>query len=304
MLAIVFAMPLALSACGGDDGAAEDTTPPGSDPNVISWTSEPFDVPAGESFQCFYTDMITDKELSVVKASAQQGDGGHHVTLYYVDNQRDPHSFPCSGTQEMTDWHFVVGAGGEGNELGDFITLDEGLAIKIPAGKQLMVQAHYINTTGAMRQETDQLRVHLTDPALVKAYAADFVVLNEQFQIPAHSPFESSTTCLVEEDVQLAMLLGHMHEQGQHYTLERVDEEGEVLETIYEEDWLPAFASHPPVLKYTMDAPYVLEKGTRLRQTCKWNNTTDKELMFPTEMCIAFGYYFPGENRIFCEQTE
>jgi len=303
-IALAFALPMALTTgCGGDDGS-ETTTPPGSDPNVIKWTSQPFEVPAGESFMCFYTDMITDRELNVVKASAKQGDGGHHVTLYYVDNVRDPKTFPCSGTVEMTDWHFVVGAGGEGNQLGDFAALADGLAIKIPPGKQLMVQAHYINTSGAMRTETDQMEVHLTDPANVKAFASDFVILDDKFEIQPHSTAETTSICEVEQDLKLTMLIGHMHEQGQHYTLERVDEAGETLEVIYDHEWKPAYASHPPFLKYTMEEPFEFKKGTRLKQSCSWNNTTDELLLFPTEMCIGFGYYFPGESRIMCERQE
>jgi hypothetical protein len=57
-------------------------------------------------------------------------------------------------------------------------------------------------------------------------------------------------------------------------------------------------------LQYTMDDPFVLTKGTRLRQTCKWNNTTDQKMLFPTEMCVGFGYYFPGESRIMCEMSK
>jgi hypothetical protein len=253
---------------------------------------------------CFYTDIITDREMSVISASAEQGGGGHHVTLYYVDNKRDPMAEPCSGTNEMVDWHFVVGAGGEGNQLGDFAKLADGLAIKIPEGKQLMVQAHYINTSGSTKTETDKLKVNLTDPANVKSYAADFVVLIDEFQIEPHSEFEVTQTCTVKDDLNLTMFLGHMHEQGEHYTLESVDENGKVLETYYEEKWQPSFSSHPPSLQYTMDDPFVLTKGTRLRQTCKWNNTTDQKMLFPTEMCIGFGYYFPGESRIMCEMDK
>lgn len=287
-----------LVACGSED------VDPGTQVarDSLSWESGPFEVPAGESFECFYTDMITDRELSVISAAAEQAAGGHHVTVYYVDNERPVGHANCSGTTEMADWHFVVGAGGEGNQLGDFAQLAEGLAIKIPAGKQLMVQTHYINTTGTPQVNNDKLLIKLIEPAEVKAYAADFVILNDGFEIPPNASLTSSTVCTVQADVQLTMLLGHMHEHGQQYTLEIVDELGETKETLYDEAWKPDFSSHPPALLYTMNDPLILRGGTRLRQTCTWHNNSADVLLFPTEMCIGFGYYFPGNDRIMCEE--
>jgi hypothetical protein len=109
-------------------------------------------------------------------------------------------------------------------------------------------------------------------------------------------------TCTVSQDLQLALLLGHMHEHGVHYTLETIDAAGAVIDTVYSEDWMPSYSSHPPILKFTMEAPLTFKAGTRFRQTCEWNNDTDKTLIFPTEMCVGFGYYFPGENRLQCDK--
>ena len=56
------------------------------------------------------------------------------------------------------------------------------------------------------------------------------------------------------------------------------------------------YASHPPTLKYTTDAPLVLKAGTKLRQTCTWDNTTNNPVGFPREMCVMFGFYFPDNG--------
>lgn len=288
-----------LVGCGGEE-TSDDVAEPA--PDKLMWESAPFEVPAGETFTCFYTDVITDRELSVLSAAGVQGNGGHHVSLYYVDNHRKPGAFDCTKLGEMQDWHFVVGAGGEGNDTDDVATLPEGLAIKIPAGKQLLIQAHYINTTGAAFTQVDKLEVTFTDPKNVTAYASDFVVFNDAFEIPPMGSLSVTSTCEVEQDLQLALLIGHMHEQGVHYRLESVNAEGESVEVLYEEAWEAAFASHPPIRKYSMDAPLSIAKGTLLKQSCTWDNTTPQPLLFPTEMCIGFAYYFPGESRIMCEE--
>lgn len=289
-----------MAGCG-DAETAETTAP---DPFLIELSTPAIEVPDGESFSCFYTDLITDRELAVYKAGARQGAGGHHVTVYYVDNVRPVGVESCSGTAEMVDWHFVVGAGGEGDGSSGLIDLAEGLAINVPVGKQIMLQSHYINFSGEPRTEVDEISIHLKDPKDVVAFAADFVIDEDRFELAPHSELTTTSICEIDQDIQLAMFLGHMHEQGSRYTLERVDEEGQTLEVLYDHDWKPAFASHPPVDIFTMDEPLRFEKGTRLRQTCSWKNTLDIPLLFPTEMCIGFGYYFPANDRYMCKMTE
>lgn len=293
---------MALVATGGcnDESETEET---GKVTSELSIDLPSFDIPVGESFQCFYSDVITDKELSVVKASGKQVDGGHHLTLYYVDNERPVGLQDCSGSTEMVDWHFVAGAGGEGDGAA-LLVLPEGLAIQVPKGKQLMVQAHYINISGEKIPAADSMTLGLTDPDKVEAYAADFVIDNDQFEIEPHAELTSVMDCEVPEDLSLAMLIGHMHEAGARYSLEEIDASGESVSTLYESDWIPSFASHPPVTNYGKEVPLELKKGTRLRQTCSWKNDSDKKLLFPTEMCIGFGYYFPGTERIMCERVK
>ncbi len=300
----LFALVGAWALLGFGCGEAEsDPSGDGESKDTVVIELPDFQIPVGESFKCYYSDVITDRELSVVAARGAQVKGGHHLSLYYVDNQREPGMQECDGKTEMVDWHFVVGAGGEGN-ADDYLQLAEGLAFKIPAGKQLMVQAHYINVSGAEMKSEDKLDVQLIDPAKVTAYAADFVVDDDSFLIEPHSELTTTMDCTVPQDLSLTMLLGHMHEQGKHYRLEEVDAQGNVLRTLYEEEWAASYASHPPLLHYTKEAPLKLAKGTILRQTCSWNNITDAPLAFPTEMCIGFGYYFPGTERIMCERVE
>jgi hypothetical protein len=287
------------TACAGEDSGVPET---GAAQGDITIAAPEFSVPTGESFQCFYSDIITDRELSVATASAVQASGGHHVTLYYVDNQRPVGMSPCSGTTEMEDWHFVVGAGGEGN-AGDLVDLAPGLAIRIPAGKQLMIQLHYINIMGEEYPARDTMSVYFADPAKVVAYASDFVINDEKFRIEPGQKLVSTMDCVIPQDVQLSMFLGHMHEHGVQYTLEKIDEAGNVIESMYDEKWAPSFASHPPIDKFSVEAPLKLAKGTRLRQRCEWNNTSTSPLLFPTEMCVGFGYYFPGDARLMCERV-
>jgi hypothetical protein len=291
----VVGVSFALVACGGTD-----ESPPGEqvDTSLLTFRTGEFEIPAGDSFECFYTDTFTDKELAVTSAKGNQGPGGHHIVAYWTDVTRDPQHHPCTD-DEMVTWHQIAGASGDGGAEG-LIGLPDGLAIKVPEGKQLVLQSHYINTTGAPMVVDDEVSLKTVQPDEVEEYANYFVVLDDQFEIPPSAQHESRTICTLTRDFDVVLLLGHMHELGTSYKLEILDEAG-AAETLYEQAWEASYASHPPVTNYSRAEPLRLTQGTRLRQTCNWNNDTPDVTLFPREMCLAFFYYYPDAGELICE---
>jgi hypothetical protein len=276
-----------IAGCGSSDDPI---------PTELTFGTGEFAAPPGDSFTCIYTDTFTDRELAVTNAYGTQQLGGHHITAYYTQATRSPTSHPCIAS-EMADWNQVGGGGDEEFDL----SLPEGLGIRIPAGVQMVLQAHYINLSDATLMANDSITLELADPALLESFVNQFVVLDTDFTVPPHEASESVITCTVPEEVQIVNLLGHLHEWGTHYALEKIDADGNTLEMLYEQEWEPSFASAPPVLRYAKDAPLVLAAGTRLRQTCAWENVEDDALTFPREMCLAFAQYYPDNGEIFCD---
>lgn len=293
---------LGLCACGGTD-PAEATQPPGADPFAVydgptlEFSTGEYEIPSGDVFQCFYTDTIATEELAVQAAVGKQGDGGHHITVYYTITPREPQSHPCDD-QEMLTWNQVAGAAINPEEF--VLDVPPGQALRIPADSQLVLQTHYINTTGAPMVVEDRVQLQLLDPDDVEAYVNDFVVLDDDFEVAPQTSGESVSTCTVQEELQIVRLLGHEHEWGSYFKLEQIDEDDQVVEVIYEHDWEPAFSSAPPMSSYTPNDPLTLTAGTRLRQTCRWNNTEMYALQFPREMCLTYALYFPDDGRKFC----
>jgi hypothetical protein len=271
----------------------EDTT------RALTIHTGDFEAPAGDSFECFYTDTTTDKQLNAASATAVQGVGGHHVTVYYIDEPRAPQHHPCSDA-EMASWHLVGAAGNDAAGAEGVVSLPPGLALKIPAGKQMVVQAHYVNTTGAVEKVNDSITLHLVPPEEVKAYANFYGVVDDTFEVPAQGTLASQRTCTVKSDLDVVTLLGHMHEAGKHFKLEGSSGEGEPFMTVYDHDWSQEFVSHPPTLRYPMDKPLHFPKGTRLRQTCTWDNHSAEPLIFPNEMCVTGMFYFPDQGALVC----
>ncbi|HUH04062.1 MAG TPA: hypothetical protein VML75_18825 [Kofleriaceae bacterium] len=267
-------------------------------PTELRFQTGDFEVPPGDSFTCIYTDTFIERELAVINAYGSQQLGGHHVTAYFTRATRSPTSHPCVAA-EMADWN-QVGGGGSTDEEFD-LSLPEGLGIKIPAGVQMVLQAHYINLTEETFTANDDITLELADPATLESFVNQFIVIDTDFNVPAHEAADSVVTCTVPSEVKIVNLLGHLHEWGTKYTLERIDAAGEPLEILYEETWEPAFASAPPVRRFAKDAPLVLAAGTRLRQSCAWQNIEDEALRFPREMCLAYAQYFPDNGEIYCE---
>ena len=89
---------LCVAACAGDgddDGYTLTDT-------ELTFRTGPFEVPVGDSFTCFYTDVYSPRELAVPGASGTQGPGGHHVIAYYADEPRPVGYHECTD-EEMTN---------------------------------------------------------------------------------------------------------------------------------------------------------------------------------------------------------
>jgi len=296
-------LPLSLLAlsCGGTDQAtpaAKSTVVLGE----LTVETGEFEVPPGDSFECFYTTLTTERDVSVTRARAVQANGGHHVTVYYADRVRPASHHACDDA-EMIEWHQVAAAAGSEGASNAF-ALPEGLAFKIPQGKQIVLQAHYINATGKPFRANDRIAIELVDPNTIKAHANLLIAADLSFKIPAKGTYTHTTTCTVQHELNIATMFGHMHELGAHYKLETIDESGKSLSVLYERDWEPQFTSHTPENRFSYEKPYVIKEGTRLRQSCTWNNSTEAEVGHPREMCLGLFFYFPDAGNKLCFMSE
>ncbi len=288
MRASLFAICVVAGACGGEDGGLDP------DATELSFETGEFEVPVGDSFTCFYTDVYSPRELSVYAAQGTQELGGHHIIAYYADEPRPVGYHPCTD-EEMTNLHQIAGSAGAGSAESP-LALRDNLALKVPAGKQFVLQAHYINATDEVQRVNDSVTLLLMKTEDVRAYVNYFVTNDDTFEIPARANYSHTTYCTTQRDLDVVLTLGHMHEDGRQYTLEIVDDSNALMDTLRDDTWQPSFTSHPPTTYYPADQPLHIPAGTRLRQTCEWDNTTDRMMIFPREMCLSFMYYFPGEG--------
>lgn len=285
-----------LAACGASEPVASTRI----EGNLLRVDLGRFEVPAGDTLTCFSTGLVTDREYAIGSALGMQDAGGHHITIYWTEDPTEFAPRPCRD-EDMLTWNFVAGTGGEPG-AGDDQDLPEGLAFRLPAHAHLVVQAHYINTTGAPLRVRDTLDIELLDPSAIDAYAAMFAISDGAFEIPPRTRFRRVSDCTVTQPLDVVLLLGHLHEAGTFFSLERLHD-GAEPEMLYEQSWESRYVAHPPVRRWPTDEPLQLAAGTRLRQTCEWMNTESESLLFPSEMCVSSMYYYPdlGEGLIVCD---
>lgn len=283
-------------------GSAAETVPVGISARALKVVIPAHTIEPGDQFECYYTDLTTDRELYANSATGEQGRGGHHISLYYTVNPQPVGHHKCIDA-EMAEWRQVGAAGGDTKGDG-VIDLPPGIAVKIPAGRQIVLQTHYINASATPYEAADEITVKLLAREEVKRFAQAFSVVDGTFEIPPSAKYSRTTSCTLKRDFDILMILGHMHEFGRHYTLEHLDAKGGLIRKMIDDDWEPAFTSHPPTRRFTAESPYKLKAGEKLRQTCTWNNVASEKVLFPREMCIAFSMYLDDDGFLECAAEE
>lgn len=268
---------------------------------IVVLESGPFEIAAGETLSCTYTELVPETDLAVAWVQGTQAKYGHHVNLTFIrEDLQPPHHGPCP-TGNMTELHLVAPA-----TVGGPYKLPAGKALRIPAGAQVVLQSHYIDTSGGAAPivGNDSVTLATYAPGEVTDFVDNLQVNDEGVLIPAATgSWTRVTTCTLEADFSIFQMRGHMHEHGTHYTLDRLDDAGEVAETLIDLAWSPAMEFEAEARVWDVHAPYVLPAGTRLRQTCVWSNPKGPTIAYPTEMCMAAMLYFPGTGDVTCSSV-
>lgn len=250
-----------------------------------------------EILYCTYTATTLTEPFDTRELHSYQGPGGHHAILFYTSTYETPGApHPCTD-EEMTSLR-LVGGGAESNEQG--LRLPEGLAIKIPAGSQLVIQSHYLNVSTEDIRVRDALVAQRADPASIQHYADGFAISDGDMLIPPHASYGQTLECTIDADMNVVNMIGHTHQWATHLAVQRIAAGSQTVETIYDEVAGMRLQFNPPQRTFPLDAPLALHAGDRMRLVCEWNNTTDTPLGFPQEMCALFSYYYPGRGFISC----
>ena len=296
-----------LAAAGGAGCYGEDGTDPAAvdlpvPEHGLQLSTPTFSVPAGTEVQhCYYFKLPSDVDLEVVHFQIKYLAGSHHMNLFQSDGDVPDHDEECFGPVDFSSatnphgYDLIVGS--QQSDL-DW-TLPEGVAFKLKAHRQILLQTHYVNaTTQATPANVGKVRINLEtapDPSKITAHMGTMFANNVNIKIPPHESRSFSTTCDLPAAAQIAALTGHFHSRGRTFSVNVAPDGSDPTDEIYRSRaW-----SEPPFT--VLPEPRTVPANGGLFYTCDYQNDTDQTITFgphveTQEHCNLFAYFYPWEE--------
>jgi hypothetical protein len=283
-------------ATTGSAGAAGGAPKPSGLPDVQFKLD--VKVAAGaELLECQYVAMPTDRGvIAVNSAESHYTPGSHHLLAYRTDLTALPTAdhvgvWDC----EQGSWfQHDKGSYYEAQQPDSHRELPAGIAHEFQPGEVVLLQSHYVNTTGADIDAHVVLTLHTMDIKNVTAEAGTIIFSNVNIMVPAHAQSRSTMTCTLPQDFHPAELWSHMHHWARNFVATTNDSAamtalGGML--YVEPDW-----SEPKPRVY--DPSITIKSGSTITFSCDFDNDTDQTLVYgdsalKNEMCIFHGMYWP-----------
>jgi hypothetical protein len=282
----------AVAACGGGMGPADDMpgddtgdddVPTGFQPFVAGdWTLAP-------SEEGYYCVRATATEEMYIKAFRPIAPNGTHHTALAIDTQGGPDGgFVCSAAD--TGFKLLFGSG-----LGTTpYSLPDGVAFKLEAGTQVMLNLHLYNTTDGPLTGHSGIEVERIKQADVVHEAETIYALDFNVVVPTgESTYDAS--CTINADSTIVGLFPHMHRLGTHMKATAMRAGMEPM-VIHDEPY-----SFGEQLNYAVD-PITVAEGDSIDFSCGFNNDTGATVVFgdssDDEMCVLGMYRYPATGAL------
>lgn len=258
--------------------------------------SDIVDVAPGEDVTyCTFTDVVLGEATIFRQSFGAQSPQGHHSILQYTTTPLEPGTHPC-GDADMGSTFLLGGTGGKG--VADEQTYPPNFGVEVPAGAQLVINHHWLNTSDAAVRGQAMMLARELPRGGDTVLAGNMILFASGWEIPARGEKSHSVSCTYQEDVDYVNALGHMHEYGTHVSIE-IERAAGGTEAVIDADWTADMATGASgQIIYSLDDPLRIKKGDTVHLTCDWANDTDEALGFPREMCLFFGNTI-GQN-YFC----
>ena len=255
--------------------------------------------PGQETTVCITKRLGNADAIDVTKMHTTLAAGSHHMIFYISsDTTENPTPTPCQpfqGIVQGTKPLFIA-------ESPDSVLIfPQGVAYSLPANTMYRLEAHYINTTGAVLHGMGTVEIYKnTDPQTITDHANLMFMGNANISIPPDSAEHSvgPTYHAIPAGTKLFGLTTHEHHLGSDafvtYSTSASDSGTMLLDN---PDW-----NNPQLALF--DPPLTVEAGHGLRFVCKYINDTGQTVNFGEsaneEMCFIWTYYYPDRGFSIC----
>jgi hypothetical protein len=253
--------------------------------------------PGQDIVLCQWLATASDAEIDIADVGGFQSRGGHHAVLYSSTNLKETVGSSRECTPLDTEGVQFMGAiGGEGTAR---VTLPAGMVFRLPKGRSLMANVHYINAGTNAFDGQSVLDVKYAAVSPTSKVAAMLVVNQGAFSIPPQQSYSIDGYCTAPKDLSLIMFTDHMHEWGRSIFNELVRADGSRLMLASDDAWTRDLIFNPRWNRWDVASPLVVKAGDQFHVHCQWQGGA-KPLHFPDEMCIGLGFFLEGGDQLVC----
>ena len=256
-----------------------------------------------EAWKCAVYRLETESISYVNSLHFQQNYGMHHMTINtkgIIGGQLEPGLYDCAPFfEEQMDSTMMI-FGTQGDEDG-WLRLPEGVAASVPAGIDIIHEIHYVNTTESPIDLYSRVNAYTIPPEDREEGIWGGNVRDENIHIPANSQHTEWTRCIMNRDIDVLFLAGHMHQLGVEFSIRLFD--GQTSGDIFylNDDW-----HNPKITQY--EEPIHVAAGTGFEYACTWNNPKDVDISYgltsDDEMCNLTFVHTPYDMNALCEVVE
>ena len=240
-------------------------------PDLIFKMTEPISVPADGTVPYLYVTVPTNLKEDIwvrgIELKPSDRRVVHHIISDLVEDDGKPDD-PKPKLARDPNRKDIGGVGGlVPGRL--YTVMEEGVARKIPAGADIVLQMHY-TTIGQSVIDQTEIGVILAKapPAQVRQEGGGQIP-NTQLVIPPHHPnFEVTAQRMMDKDTYLTNVYPHMHVRGKdiQYKIIYPDGREEVVLSVprYDFNWQTS---------YRLAEPKFMPKGSILKVTAHYDNS-------------------------------
>ena len=259
-------------------------------PDAVFDIPKPFPIPAQGTIDYQYiiipTHFSEDKWIQKVEVQPTDHRVVHHAVVYirepgskWLEGQPGSQAFSVPLAKGFTTSDILM-VYTPGNSLDQW---EPGMAKKIKAGSDLVLQMHYTADGQAVRDRTRIGVVFAKEPP--KLAVLSLQMGNDKFLIPPGDPsYRVSVSGTLPNDAQLISLFPHMHLRGKsfEYAIARPNGNIETLLKInaYDFNWQ---------FNYRLSEPRLIPAGTRLLWTAYFDNSPNNPSNPDAEAEVRFG---------------
>jgi hypothetical protein len=275
-------LALAIWGCG-----SSDDTPPTEGGSPTEWQTlltGDWTMPAGtEDYVCVRRTI--DEDIYVRALQAINPLGTHHTFLTIGPPSGPDGVTACNVADNHRQMIFGSGVGTNAVEF------PAGVAMKLDAGNQLMLNLHLFNADTAELLGTSGTKMVRVEENDVEFVGENLAALTLELNIPPQQESSKVAFSTMSADTTIFAVLPHMHQLGTH---SKVAAESSIEGERVLHDAPYDFEKQ---LYYPVEA-IRMAKGDRVRFECTWRNTTDRTIHFGDssldEMCAVGIYRYPG----------